>query len=370
MTPLKPTVFTDDMFCGRKKETKYLVNNMLSGIHTVVYAPRHCGKSSLAHIVLSRLKKQMVGVYVDFFTITSLDDVASKLYRCIFKALGTLSGDKIDRLNQMAEFFKNLQLGISIDPVSKSPEITVRLGNEPVDTYIAKVIDSLDAYCEKHRLKVCLVLDEFQEICNLKDSKKIEGLLRGGMQMAKHVTFMMLGSRRSALNAMFIDIKRPFYHSTDIMPLQKIPEEALVDIIERTFKKEGASIPLGEAQQIIEYCNSYPDYVRKLSILYSLMKINGISLAETGELLVTQEAKEFESLFLNLTLHQKRLLRTIALTNPKSLFNTDFISQYRLGSVGGVQNSLAKLKNLDLVEQVNGQWSVVNPLFLKWLKRC
>ena len=187
--------------------------------------------------------------------------------------------------------------------------------------------------------------------------------------MAKHVTFMMLGSRRSALNAMFIDIKRPFYHSTDIMPLQKIPEEALVDIIERTFKKEGASIPLGEAQQIIEYCNSYPDYVRKLSILYSLMKINGISLAETGELLVTQEAKEFESLFLNLTLHQKRLLRTIALTNPKSLFNTDFISQYRLGSVGGVQNSLAKLKNLDLVEQVNGQWSVVNPLFLKWLKR-
>ncbi len=89
---------------------------------------------------------------------------------------------------------------------------------------------------------------------------------------------------------------------------------------------------------------------------------------ETGELLVTQEAKEFESLFLNLTLHQKRLLRTIALTNPKSLFNTDFIYP-NFGSVGGVQNSLAKLKNLDLVEQVNGQWSVVNPLFLKWLKR-
>ncbi len=86
MTPLKPTVFTDDMFCGRKKETKYLVNNMLSGIHTVVYAPRHCGKSSLAHIVLSRLKNKWSAYMSISFTITSLDDVASKLYRCIFKA--------------------------------------------------------------------------------------------------------------------------------------------------------------------------------------------------------------------------------------------------------------------------------------------
>lgn len=370
MTLLKPTVYADNMFCGRAKETKYLVNNMLSGIHTVVYAPRHCGKSSLAHIVLSRLKRQMVGVYVDFFSVTSLDDVASKLYRCIFKALGTPARDKIATLNQLAEFFKNLQLGISIDPGSKRPEITVRLGNEPVDTYIETVIGALDDYCGKHEIKVCLVLDEFQEICNLKDSKKIEGLLRGGMQMAKHVTFMMLGSRRTILRDMFENNKRPFYKSADIFPLDKIPEEALVDLIERTFEKECATIPRGEAQQIIEYCNSYPDYMQKLSMLYFFqMKKNGISIAETGDLLVTQESKEFESLFLNLTLHQKRLLRTIALTTPKSVFNTDFISQYRLGSVGGVQNSLAKLKILDLVEQVNGQWSVVNPLFHKWLKR-
>ena len=369
MTLLKPAVFSNDIFCGRAQETKYLVNNMLSGMHTVVYAPRHCGKSKLALVVLSRLKRQMVGVYVDFFSITSQEDVASKLYRCIFKALGKLSEDKITTLNQIAEFFKNMQLGISIDPVFKKPEITVKLGNERVDTYIETVISSLDAYCEKHRLKACLVLDEFQEICNLKDYKKIEGLLRGGMQMAKHVTLMMLGSRRALLKGMFIDIRRPFYHSTDIMPLQKISDDSLINIIERTFKKEGASILRGEAQQIIEYSNSYPGYVQKLSMLYLEMKKNGISLAETVELLVTQESKEFEGLFLNLTLHQKRLLRTIALTTPKSVFNTYFISQYRLGSVGGVQNSLAKLKNLDLVEQVTDQWKVVNPIFDKWLRQ-
>lgn len=51
----------------------------------------------------------------------------------------------------------------------------------------------MDQYCHDNGIKVCLVLDEFQEVCELNESKMVEGLLRVGMQMAKHVTFLMMG---------------------------------------------------------------------------------------------------------------------------------------------------------------------------------
>lgn len=367
MNPFKLTVVTGDLFCDREKETDYLVKNMLSGMHTVVYGPRRCGKSSLAHVVMDQLKDQMIGIYVDLFSVTSHEDVACKLYRCIFNALGRGAVDKSSLLTRIAEFFKNLHLGVTLDPITQSPEISVELGSEPIDTYIETVIEALDNYCNKHQVKVCLVLDEFQEICNLKDSKKIEGLLRAGMQVAKNVSFMILGSRRSILRDMFEDKKRPFYKSADILPLPKIPEDALAALVEKTFEREGVTIPRNEAQQIVRYCNSYPYYVQKLAWIYFDLRQEGHSLVEAQEHLLEKETTAFEDILLNLTLPQKRLLRAIAENKPRTIFTTDFFLKYRLGSHSGVQHSLSKLKNNDLVEQQKGQWRVVDSLFEKWL---
>ena len=174
-------------------------------------------------------------------------------------------------MTRLAEFFKNLPwdcLLIRLPRILKLP-----LGSsESIDTYIDTVIDALDNYCAKHQIRVCLVLDEFQEICNLKGLQKIEGpFLRAGMQMAKNISFMMLGSRRTMLRDMFED-KKTVLQGADIMPLPKIPEDALVDLIERISNKEGVTIPHGDAQQIVRYCNSYPYYVQKLAWIYFDMR--------------------------------------------------------------------------------------------------
>ena len=367
MNPFKITVVSGDLFCDREKETTYLINNMLSGMHTVVYAPRRYGKSSLAGVVLSKLEGRMVGIYVDLFSVGSHEDVATKLHRRIFEALGRGAVDKTALLGRIAEFFKNLRLGISLDPVSQSPEFTVELGNEHADTYIETVIGALDGYCEKHGIKVCLVLDEFQEICNLKDSKKIEGLLRSGMQTAKNVTFMFLGSRHTILRDMFENRKRPFYKSADIMPLPKIPKDALIELIENTCRKEGVDVPREEAGQIVEYCDSYPYYVQKLAWIYFDMCREGRSLEEAQNYLLMKETPDFEGALLKMKLPQRKLLRAIAAEKPKTIFTPAFFSKYRMDSHTGVQYSLNKLKSDDLVEQQNGRWRVVDPILEKWL---
>ena len=367
MNPFNLTLARGDLFCNRVTEIDLLNRNMLSGIHTVVYAPRRYGKSSLAHVVMDRLEDKMICIYVDLFSVTSNEDVADKLYRCIVQALGRNAVDKSSVASRIASIFKNLRLSMSFDPITQSPEFSISLGDVSASIHIETVIGALDEYCAKQQVKVCLILDEFQEICTLKDSKKIEALLRGGMQSAKNVSFMMLGSRRSILRDMFEDNKRPFYKSAYIMPLPKIPEKEMVSFLVRIFKKEGIVLSLEEARQIVVFCDSYPYYVQKLAMLFFDMKAEGNTLVEAEALLVAMEATDFENIFINLTSHQKQLLKAIAKAQPANIFSNSFITNYHLGSQGGIQSSLVKLKKLDLVEQQNEGWKVVDSIFEKWL---
>jgi len=367
VNPFKLGLATDDLFCNRTEEIDLLSRNMLSGTHTVMYAPRRYGKTSLSRVVMSRLQDRMVGIYVDLFSVTSVEDVAEKLYRCIVEALGRNAADKTSMASRIASLFKNLRLSMSFDPGTNNPAFSISLGDVSAEIHIETVIGALDEYCAKQHIKACLVLDEFQEICSLKESKKIEALLRSGMQSAKYVSFMILGSRRTILRDMFEDRKRPFYKSAYVMQLTKIQDEELVSFLARTFKKEGAIISDDESQQIVEFCDSYPYYVQKLSMLYFDMMEQGNTLAEAKELLVRMETTDCENIFVTLTAHQKRLLRSIAKARPTSIFSSSFLTEYHLVSQGGVQSSLDKLKKLDLVEHRSEGWKVVDPIFEKWL---
>ncbi len=368
MNPFRLTLAIGDRFCNRVAEIGLLCQNMLSGIHTVVYAPRRYGKSSLAHVVMARLEGRMVSVYADLFAVTSTADVAEKLYRTIVQALGRAAADKESVAKRIATLFKNLRVSLSFSPGTSTPEVSVSLGDVSAQAHIESVIGALDEYCAKHDIKVCLVLDEFQEICNLGDAKKIEALLRSGMQSAKHVSFLMLGSRRTLLRDMFEDRKRPFYKSAFVLQLVQIGVAEFTPYLVKTFKKAGSDLSADEAKEIVAFCDSYPYYVQKLCMLYFDLKEQGRTLKDAEDHLVVMESADFENLFIALTSHQKRLLQAIAKARPTGIFSSAFLSEHGLGSQGSVQNSLAKVKKLDLVEQRPDGWRIVDPIFEKWLR--
>jgi hypothetical protein len=369
MNPFGLGVAARDRFCNRAAEIDLLSRNMLSGIHTVVYAPRRYGKSSLARRVLADLEPGMTGVYVDLFSITTADDAAEKMYRSIVNALGRDAADKNSLASSITTFFKRLRLSLEFDQTSGTAEFSVSLGNVAAEIHLESVIANLDEYCADNKIKVCLVLDEFQEICNLKESKKIEALLRGGMQVAQHVSFMMLGSRRTILRDMFEDRKRPFYKSAFVMKLSPMPEDEFAEYLIRQFAVGELILSREEADQIVAFTEAYPYYTQKLAMLYYDMKRPGASMAEAEQFLVEMESADCENIFVGLTNHQKRLLRAIAVSHPASIFAATFLTTHRLGSQGGVQSSLVKLKKLDLVEQDEVGWRVTDPIFCKWLAK-
>ena len=369
MNPFGLGIAARDRFCDRVAEIEMLSRNMRSGIHTVVHAPRRYGKSSLARRVLAELEPDMTGVYCDLFSITTADDVAEKMYGSIVNALGRNAVDKNSLASRITSFFKRLRLSLEFDPTSGIPEFSVSLGDVTAEIHLENVIANLDEYCAACGIKACLVLDEFQEICNLKESKKIEALLRGGMQAAEHVTFMMLGSRRTILRDMFEDRKRPFYKSAYIMKLSPMPADEFAEYLIRQFAAGELILSHEEADQMVAFTEAYPYYTQKLAMLYYDMKRPGACVEEAQQYLVEMESADCENIFVGLTNHQKRLLHAIAVSHPASIFAASFVTVHRLGSQGGVQSSLAKLKRLDLVEQDQVGWRVTDPILCKWLMR-
>ena len=86
-------------------------------------------------------------------------------------------------------------------------------------------------------------------------------------------------------------------------------------------------------------------------MLYFDMKTNHRTLDEAEDNLILMEGPDCENIFVGLTNHQKRLIQAIAKAPPHQYIRECFSVGQRLGSQGGVQSSLVRLKKLDLVEQ-------------------
>lgn len=372
--PFTLVLARDAGFCNRKTEIAELCQRMTSGIHSMLYAPRRYGKTSLAHVVLDRLEsaEEMVPIYVDLFKIDTMPDVARALYREIVNSLGRRAADKSTIGNRLAAFFKliKLTLRLSATPEKVAPEFEISLGNDPAELHLERIISSLDAYCDDQGVKVCLCLDEFQEICNLPESRKIEALLREGMQTARHISFLFMGSRRTILLDMFENKKRPFYHSARKTPLPRIPAKEFEQFLIDRFLSAGLHLEEHEAAEIVSFTEGYPGYVQKLAMIYFETKLKGGSLFDAQRLLIEMESGEFEGIFLGLSNNQKRLLKAIAEIRPTAIFSQQFMQDAGMGSQGGIQTSLNSLQQLDLVERdEHDAWRVVDPIFARWLMR-
>ena len=363
--PFRLGIAHGDAFCNRTREKAQLTQNMRSGIHTVLYAPRRYGKSSLAMAMAEQL--DMVSVYIDLFSATSAEEVAEKFYRAIVREFGRTAADPASIAKKLLASFRKLRLSVDFNQATAAPEFSVSLGDEEAQVHLEEVIGSLDDYCRRQGIRVCLILDEFQEICELKESFQIEALLRGGMQHAKHVSFLMMGSRRTILRDMFEDKKRPFYKSAKVMALPPIAAEEFIPFLLQRYADNGKSLSQAEAAEMIEFTDGYPYYVQKIAMVHFELDGGDGGVDEAKRQLLESESGDFEYISLALTNHQKRLLRSVAKLHPAEIHSQAFLTAGRLGSQGGVQTSLAKLKKLDLVEQRGGVWRVVDPVFEKWL---
>jgi AAA+ ATPase superfamily predicted ATPase len=356
-------------FCDRQKELAEFVRYGENSQNAVLYSPRRYGKSSLVLQVLRVLgEKGFVPVYVDLFPVSSEHDFISRFASAIFKGVGR-GADPTTMADKLKGLFQRLIPTVEITP--QGVTLFVKSDREArFDVLLDDLMEGLYGYTKKKGLKVCVVFDEFQEITELDESKKIEGILRSYIQQHKEVVYLFVGSRRHILKDIFTDRKRPFYKSAFLYELGEISEEDFTAYIETKFRGSGKMCPPEVAKKIYHTVRGYPYYVQKLALFAwdITEEVCSSDIIDSAyETLLTMESRDFEGIWSSLTIVQKSVLKAIAAEPTRSPFAKDYLGKYNL-SIGGAQKAINSLVARDLIERdQKGNFRLTDPVMSAWL---
>jgi hypothetical protein len=356
-------------FCNREKEMKDLLHHARNGDNVVLFSPRRYGKSSLITQLFDMLEKEgFLTVYVDLFPITSEQDFISRFSNGVFKGIGRgvdprTFGEKVKNI------FTKLIPSIDVKPDGYSISVKFDRTHE-IGILLDDLMEGILTYVKRKKLKACIALDEFQEITELPESKKIEGILRSHIQFQKEIAYFYIGSRRRILNDMFLNKSRAFYKSAFSYLLREIPRTDFALYIEERFKDTGKICPLEIAGKIYDRVRGYPYYVQKLAgIVWELtLKKSQLDFVMGGyRILLNMETIDFEGVWSGLTLIQKSVLKAIAEEPTPSPYAREFLERHRL-SIGGTQRAMKVLFSRDLVEKNSeNQYRLTDPMMGAWL---
>lgn len=357
-------------FCNRVSEKADLLQYARNAQKVVFYSPRRYGKTSLIHQVQQQLSAEgFLTAYAAFFSITSEVEMINKFASAIFKGIGR-GADSRSLYDKLKGVFAKFVPSIEMTPTGINVSAKFDRDARP-DVLLEDVLMGIEAYVKKNKTKLCIVLDEFQEIVNLPESKRVEGILREHIQRQKDIAYFFVGSRRSMLLDMFTNKSRPFYKSAFLYTFKEIPREEFSAFISIKFAKTGKNCSEDNAGLIYDLVRGYPYYVQKLA--YQTWdridrECTPDVIQAAYKLMVESEAVDFEGVWSGLALGQRALLKAIAKEPTKSIFNKAYLERNNL-SVGGAQRSLAALQSRDLVEiDDEGKFRLTDPIMAAWLK--
>lgn len=223
-----------DYFCDREHETREIKNALKQGRNVTLIARRRLGKTSLLHHLqheLSNARPAWKVIYIDLNQTSSLSGLYKELATALYaqrkkSAAWNLPDVKLlSRLRMTVSVDENLMPNISFDLKEGSTEPALR--------------DLLEWIGEE---KNCLVIfDEFQQLLTYPE-KNVEGWLRGEVQKLGKVRFIFSGSDQHILTEMFANAARPFYRSSQNIPLGFIDPAVYKAFIQSKFAGAKRSI--------------------------------------------------------------------------------------------------------------------------------
>ncbi len=360
-----------DPFCNRRKEIRELKTHALNGMDVVVYSPRRLGKTSLVGRVMDAVKRRgHLAVYTDLMSIVHEKDLVGKMVEGIVRGIG-----KNITSRSFPKRIEGLFSRIVPEVTIRADRVSLSLRYDPgagTHALLTDVFRGLSGYAKRHQKKILFVIDEFQEITELRESKRVEGLLREHIQGERNIAYFFVGSRRRVLQALFTDKKRPFYKSAFSYPVSRIAREALCDFIRHQFAETGKHCSTEMAGSIYDYTGGYTYYVQKLShMLWNETKKKAspeVLAAVRQKFLELEGMDHFEGIFRSLIFAEKVVLKALAAEPTGTPYAAAYLQGHGV-SQSTMQKGLDRLLDRDLIERDHGDvYRLVDQVFGRWLK--
>ena len=388
---------------GRELDSKELVNRheemqivretIETGGKLFIIGPRRFGKTSLITAVAEKMTEE--GNIILNYNAESFPEIEQLVKRMIEDSARNLKG-KIEKIGEQIKLsFKNLKPEISFSATQTDWKAT--LGTNVAASAVNPTELLVDALNGLETLaadlpgekRVCLIIDEFQEIL-AQDKLAAEKQIRAAIQKHRHIAYIFAGSKTQMLSEMITDPSRPFYRLGKQLWVDAIPRPEFVRFLVDSFTKGDFFPPkttLSEknelALQIITLADDVPYNVQMLAhFIWNRLSVFKVGAPDTAYLtsgvikealnsLVKQSDAFHTQIWTNLTSNQKKALAGVVSENGRNLLSRE-ISQITKMPTATMQTALRSLTSQNILRQKEKEGSVhyifEDPFFSHWIR--
>ncbi len=348
-----------DNFIDREREMKIITECAKSGQNITIYSPRRYGKSSLIMESFLRLGEDIPTVYVDFNRVNSVSDLADRVVS------GT-AGSVFSSFEKGISMVKDTLLSLrpSFTP-HENGSVSVSLDMVKTERDLEKALHFPQIMAEKKDIKIVVAMDEFQRI-NILNGNRLERLLRSVIQEQDRVTYIFSGSQVNMLREIFENGDRPFFQSTKVMKLGKLPIKPFKEYIMSSFEKTGLELDEGTVHEILELTEGHPMRTKELCFELWNQRRAGeqtVSVKDLLDVLITNDLYLEDTWNHINSVLQRRTLEALAHREKPHSHTT--IEEYGLKSNSHVQRTMKSLERNGILYE----GEIVDPFLRLWIKR-
>jgi AAA+ ATPase superfamily predicted ATPase len=345
----------------RAGELERLRRTADSANNTRLLAPREYGKTSL----LRRLLRDAAAdgwatVYVDFFGVLTLADVATR----IEAAYGSqLEGELAVWFASVRRRFARVRVGGG--PVPGSVDVEVA----PHEQGLRERLDTPLRILERRGLRTLVVFDEWQDVLEAREDA--DEVIRSAIQHhGEAASYVFAGSEVGVMRRLFADRRRAFYRQAGRIDLAPLDDADLGEYIASRFRATGRALDADALGALLDRARGHPRCAMLLA--HELWELAGAAGTADLEAYDTAErealekaATDLRSLWRGRTRAEREILT--ALARGEAPYSRRRASG---GSRGGaVKHALERLADEGELVADGGSYSIVDPMFAELVRR-
>jgi hypothetical protein len=226
-----------------------------------------------------------------------------------------------------------------------------------------------------------VVFDEFQRLRHCPGEPL--AIIRSALMSsgANHVSLLFTGSIRNALKMMLERSQEPIFREAVELQLPVIPRVDFLEYLDFQFEATGKPADEDALEQLLDVTRAHPRSTQQLAWECWVATAPGARVTlETAirahdRLVQTIERSEFASIMTVLAngdegeVNELRALQLIADQGGETVTSRRSAVLYGFSSHSRVRPALVRLQGRGLVDERDGAWYVVDPLFGEWLRR-
>jgi len=328
-----------------------LLRNFDNNQNVAIIGHRRTGKSFLCHKFLNQItNNKIISMYIDIrenaaFGINGFSIYMLKSFiEAVLKSRNIQDENLILNIKSIPynkEYIDSLK--IKINDLSVSIVIDFfhqQITNKKINSYIflEQVFDLLNNYSSKNKIKIVLILDEFQDILRLEKNMKrvindnlILGFISGKIEKSKNVWVCITGSLINMMETILNNNEAAMYGRFSQLKLEPFSYSVSLDFINDILNGKQIS---GEAiKQLLSISNGIPYYIIKIIDKLSINEIDDIITVENVNQSFIKQLIEGD-----LNNHCRHILETINL----------FIKENNLQNILEFMAAAGKIKLKDL----------------------